>query len=86
MVNVSNRFDTLFSMGFWGYLIMSLFTILGLIYALAKKDDIKAVYFLITTYFINMLIGTFVFIPLTIMILVYRLSHSGKVCSGDFRY
>ncbi len=50
-------------MGFWGYSIMLLFTTIGLIYALAKRDDIKAVYFLITTYFINMLIGTFVFIP-----------------------
>jgi len=25
-------------------------------------------------------------IPLSIMIMVYRLGHSGKVCSGDYRF
>jgi len=32
------------------------------------------------------LIGVGCLLPLVIMIMVYRLSHSGKVCSGDYRY
>ena len=35
---------------------------------------------------ISSLIAIGSLLPLSIMIIVYRLGHSGKVCSGDYRY
>jgi uncharacterized membrane protein YhaH (DUF805 family) len=74
-------------MGFWGYAIMLGLTFLGIAFGLANRKGSKSLLGLSTcTIMINGLIALCVLVPMTIMMLVYRLSHSGKVCSGDYRF
>ena len=72
-------------MGFWGYTSILTLTLLGIFCGLINtKASSDLLGFQICTVFMNVLISIGCLFPLTIMILVYRLSHSGRVCSGDY--
>ena len=61
-------------------------TLIGIFCALINTNAASELLlsFSILAAFMNSLISLVCLVPLTIMILVYRLSHSGKVCSGDY--
>lgn len=74
-------------MGIWGYGIMLGFTLLGIAIGLANRNGSKSLLGMQScAIIINGLVSLAVLVPMTIMMLIYRLSHSGKVCSGDYRY
>ena len=73
-------------MGFWSYASMVTLTLIGIFCGLINTNGASEllISFSILAVFMNALISLVCLAPLTIMILVYRLSHSGKVCSGDY--
>ena len=73
-------------MGFWTYASMVTLTLIGIFCLLINTNAASEILlsFSILAVFMNALISLVCLVPLTIMILVYRLSHSGKVCSGDY--